>query len=285
MKKRSDESAMARKIDAHHHFWKVERGDYHWMPETGPLHHDYLPADQAPLLQAAAIDGTILVQAAQTITETDFLLDLAMQPDSKVLGVTGWVPLDADQAPAELERLAAHPKAVAVRPMLHDLPDADWIMQSRVIEHMRRLPALDLRFEVLSYSVHLPYVLKAIDQVPDLSVVIDHLSKPVYGSTMSEDWRHWMGELARRPRVYCKLSGMVTEVGEGWKVDDFRAHADFVLENFGPQRVMFGSDWPVCLKAARFTQVIQLAEVLTSQYSKTERTWIWGETAARFYGV
>ena len=276
---------MPRKIDAHHHFWKVERGDYHWMPQTGPLHRDYLPDDQAPLLQAAAIDGTILVQAAQTIAETDFLLDLAMQPGSNVLGVTGWVPLDADNAPAELERLAAHPKAVAVRPMLHDLPDADWITQPRIIEQMRRLPALNLRFEVLSYPVHLPYVLKAIDQVPNLAIVIDHLSKPTYGPTISEDWQHWMAELARRPRVYCKLSGMVTEVGEGWKVDDFRAYADFVLEIFSPQRVMFGSDWPVCLKAAHFMQVVQLAETLTSRCSETERSQIWGETAAHFYGV
>ena len=276
---------MPRKIDAHHHFWKVERGDYHWMPQTGPLRRDYLPDDQAPLLQSAAIDGTILVQAAQTIAETNFLLDLATQSGSRVMGVTGWVPLDADHAPAELERLAAHPKAVAVRPMLHDLPDADWITQPRVIERMRRLPALDLRFEVLSYPVHLPYALKAIDQVPDLVVVIDHLSKPTYGPTMSEDWRHWMAEFAHRPNVYCKLSGMVTEVGEGWKVDDFRAHADFVLETFGPQRVMFGSDWPVCLKAAHFMQVVQLAETLTSRYSEAERAQIWGETAAHFYGV
>jgi L-fuconolactonase len=274
---------MPRKIDAHHHFWKVERGDYHWMPDNGPLRHDYLPADQIPLLQAAGIDGTILIQAAQTTAETNFLLDLAMQPGSKVLGVTGWVPLDLDSAPAELDRLAAHPKVVAIRPMLHDLKHSDWITQAQVIQHLQRFPALGLCFEVLSYPMHLPSVLQAIDQVPELDVVIDHLSKPVYGSALQKEWQYWMEELARRPRVHCKLSGMVTEVGEGWNIDDFRASADFVLDAFGPERVMFGSDWPVCLKVSSFMQVIELAETLTSHCSETEHAQIWGETAARFY--
>lgn len=276
---------MTRRIDAHQHFWKVKRGDYHWMPASGPLRQDYLPEDLAPLIGTAAIDGTILVQAAQTIEETRFLLDLASRPDSGVLGVVGWVALDSDAGPAQLEELASCPKAVAVRPMLHDLPDAAWITRPTVIENMRRLPSLGLRFDVLSYPKHLRHAVEAIEDVPDLDVVIDHLSKPRYHGGVAEDWRRLMAELGQRPRVHCKLSGMVTEVGPGWTVDDFRAHSEIVLESFGPSRVMFGSDWPVCLQAASYAEVVRLADELTSGLSKAERADVWGLTAARFYGV
>jgi L-fuconolactonase len=276
---------MSRRIDAHHHFWRVERGDYHWMPDSGPLRRDYLPEDLAPLNEAAGIEGTILVQAAQTAEETKFLLGIAEQPGSTVLGVVCWAPLDSGETVTQLERLAENPKAVGVRPMLQDLAEVDWVTRPAVIESMRRLPRLGLRFDVLSYPEHLPYALRAVDQVPELDVVIDHLSKPRYGPEPREDWRRWMAEFARRPRVHCKLSGMVTEVGRGWTVDDFRAHAEFVLETFGPERVMFGSDWPVCLQAASHEEVVQLAEELTSQLGEKERAEVWGDTAARFYGV
>jgi L-fuconolactonase len=276
---------MSRRIDAHQHFWKVERGDYHWMPASGPLRHDYLPKNLAPLNRAAGFDGTILIQAAQTVAETDFLLDLADQTDTMVLGVTGWVPLDDKTAPAELQRLAQHPKLVAIRPMLHDLPTVDWISQPTVIENLRRLPGLNLRFEVLSFPMHLPAAFYALEQIPDLPVVIDHLSKPNYTAGIDADWRKWMHAFAQRPNAYCKLSGMVTEVGEGWSPDNFRAHADFVLDTFGPNRVMFGSDWPVCLQAATHTQIVELAKALTSRLTPTERDAVWGGTAALFYGV
>ena len=276
---------MARRIDAHQHFWKVERGDYHWMPESGPLRHDYMPEDLVPLNEAAGIDGTILVQAAQTTEETDFLLDVAAQPGSGVLGVVCWAPLDSDGAAAALEDLAGNPKAVGVRPMLHDIPEVDWVTRPAVVANLRRLPELGLRFDVLSYPEHLPYALEAVDQVPDLDVVIDHLSKPRYGSEPQEHWRRWMSEFARRPRVCCKLSGMVTEVGRSWTVDDFRSHVEFVFEAFGPNRIMFGSDWPVCLQAASHEEVVRLAEELTSQLNEKQHADVWGETAARFYGL
>lgn len=276
---------MAQTIDAHQHYWMVQRGDYHWMPPSGPLRHDYLPQHLAPLLAPAAIDGTILVQAAQTVEETQFLLDLAMQPGSNVLGVVGWVALDSDMSAAQLEEFAKHPKAVAVRPMLHDLPEVDWITRPKVIESLRLLPALGLRFDVLSYPEHLPHVHQAIETIPELNVVINHLSKPCFRDGVSEDWRRWMAALAKNSRVYCKLSGMVTEVGPGWTADDFRAHGEFILETFGPNRVMFGSDWPVCLQAASYWDVVQLADSLTSHLNEVESENVWGLTAARFYGV
>jgi len=276
---------VARRIDAHQHFWKVERGDYHWMPESGPLRRDYLPVDLAPLNNTAGIEETVLVQAAQTVEETDFLLDVAARSDGMVLGVVGWAPLDSGQAAPELEKAAENPKVVGVRPMLHDLPEVDWITQPVVIESMRRLPELGLCFDILSYPEHLPYALRAVDQVPELDVVIDHLSKPRYGSNINDEWRYWMSEFAERPRVCCKLSGMVTEVGKGWTVDDFRSHVEFIFEAFGPSRVMFGSDWPVCLQAASHEEVVRLAEGFTSWLSEEQYADVWGGTAARFYGL
>lgn len=276
---------MQRRIDAHHHFWAVARGDYHWMPDSGILRHDYLPDELAPHLKSADIEGTILVQAAQTLEETEFLLHLSSQPGSTVLGVTGWVQLDSPQALAQLDKIAPHPKLVAIRPMLQDIQADDWVMQPQVIEHMRRLPQYHLRFEVLTYPQQLPYALRAIERIPELDIVINHLSKPRYGATLQKEWRDCMKQFAQNPHAYCKLSGMVTEVGKGWSVADFQAHAEYVLEHFGPYRVMFGSDWPVCLQCATYEEVVTLAEHLTSQLKEEERNAFWGANAARFYGV
>jgi L-fuconolactonase len=277
---------MQRKIDAHHHFWQVVRGDYHWMPAGGVLRNDYLPDDLKPLNSAAGIDGTILVQAAQTVAETEFLLKLAAQPGSSVLGVTGWVALGSPDAPAQLERLAESPKLVGIRPMIQDLPSADWVLQAQVIDNLRRLPDLGLRFELLTYANQLPQAYEALSQIPDLDIVINHLSKPAYRQGVdADDWRQWMGKFAELPRAYCKLSGMVTEAGSDWAADDFRAHADVILEAFGPERVMFGSDWPVCLLAASHSQVVDLANQLIAALSADEQAAVLGGSAADFYAV
>jgi L-fuconolactonase len=275
-----------RRIDAHQHYWRPARGDYHWMPAEGPLHRDYLPADLRPLNAAAGIDGTITVQAAQTVAETDWLLQLAGDPASDILGVVGWVPLDT-LTHATLDLMAAHPACVGVRPMLQDLEDDDWISTRVPREQLARVAQGELVFEVLSFPRQLPYVVQALESVPELTVVIDHLSKPVYTAERGE-WAKWaehMTALSARPGTYCKLSGMVTEVGAGWSVDDVRRHADFVLEAFGPDRVLFGTDWPVCLQVASHAQVVELAEQLTSPLNDTERAAIFGGNAERVYGI
>lgn len=275
---------MTKRIDSHHHLWKVERGDYHWMPDDGPLHHDYLPEDLKPQLDAAKIDGTILVQAAMTVAETEWLLQLANRPDSFVYGVCGWVPLDTDDAVKHLEWFAQQQKAVSVRPMLQDLPEDDWIAQPTVVENLKRLPALGMRFEVLSFPPQLPHAFRALEQVPDVPVLINHLSKPTYRH-MQPEWQQWMRAFAGRENAYCKISGMVTEVGPDWQTDDFRAHVDFVLEHFGPRRIMFGSDWPVCRLAAEYHQVITLADTLTASLDDTQQAAFWGGNAAAFYAI
>lgn len=276
-----------RRIDAHQHYWRVARGDYHWMPpagpDAGPLRQDYLPADLRPLNAAAAIDGTIAVQAAQTVAETDWLLALAAEPDAGILGVVGWAPLDDPDDPT-LARLAADPRCVGVRPMLHDLAEEDWIARRVPREQLERIAAAGLVFEVLSFPAHLPHVLEALDGHDDLVVIVDHLSKPAYREQPGA-WAEHMRALAARPRTYCKLSGMVTEVGPDWRPGDFRRHAELVLGAFGPERVLFGTDWPVCLQAATHAQVVALAEQLTAGLGEDERAAVFGGTAASVYGV
>lgn len=276
---------MALRIDAHQHYWQVARGDYHWMPATGVLRRDYLPMQLQRELEHAEIDGTILVQAAQTERETAYLLALASAPSSKVSGVVGWVDLDAEAAASQLERLASSPKMVAVRPMLQDLADDTWITRPRVIENLRRVAALDLRFDILSYPRHLPYVVETLERIPQLRTVVDHLSKPNYRAAVDPLWADCLAALATNPKAYCKLSGMVTEVGSGWTPSDFEAHAYFIIDCFGPDRIMFGSDWPVCLQVARYDQVVNLAQRLTAGLSAHDQEGFWGGNAARFYGI
>jgi L-fuconolactonase len=272
-----------RRIDTHQHFWRVARGDYHWMPDSGPLRNDYLPGDLAPLNAAAGIDGTITVQCAQTVAETDWLLQLAEEEGSGILGVVGWAPLDDPDDPT-LDRLGADPICVGIRPMIHELPDEDWIVRQVRTEELSRVAAHGLVFEVLSFPNHLGHALQAVASIDDLVVVIDHLSKPHYRDGLG-GWAEGMRAFAERPETYCKLSGLVTEVGDGWVADDFRRHVDFVLEAFGPARVMFGTDWPVCLKAASHAQVVGLAEQLTADLGESERAAVFGGNAARVYGV
>jgi L-fuconolactonase len=273
----------ARRIDAHQHYWRTARGDYHWMPPDGPLHRDYLPADLHPLNEAARIDGTIAVQAAQTVAESDWLLDLATDPGARILGVVSWVPLD-DPDDGTLERFAANPACVGVRPMLQDLEEDDWISARVAREQLERVTSLGLVFEVLSLPRQLRYVVQALEPVPELTVVIDHLSKPDYRADPGE-WATYITALAARPQTYCKLSGIVTELGEDWRIEDMRRHVDVVLDAFGPERTLFGSDWPVCLKVASHDQVVRVAEELTAHLSEEDRANVFGANAERVYGV
>ena len=272
------------RLDSHHHLWRVDRGDYHWMPDDGPLREDHLADRLLPELAGADVGGTILVQAAQTVDETRFLLELAHEIDP-VLGVTGWVDLERGDALETVAALAEQGPMLAVRPMLHDLDDPAWIARPAVVDNLRGLASTRQRFEVLSFPEHLPAAYEALAAVPDLPVVIDHLSKPSYDWDRDADWRTWMARFAQRPETFCKLSGMVTEVGADWTVETFRPYAEFVLDAFGSDRVMFGSDWPVCRQVAEYAEVAELAQVLIDEFVPDDADAIWRENAERFYGV
>jgi L-fuconolactonase len=271
-------------IDSHHHFWRVERGDYHWMPDGGVLRRDYLPEDLRPLLRRAGIDRTVLVQAAQTEAETHFLLDLAAETDF-VAGVVGWLDFEDERFGDRLTQLLAHPKFVGLRPMLQDLADDAYILRPRVMDNLRRVEALDLPFDILTYPRHLPHVLSALDQLPRLRAVVDHISKPPIAGGRLAGWAEDMSAVAAHRNVSCKLSGMVTEADQAnWKPADLAPFVRSVFAAFGEDRVMFGSDWPVCLLAADYAEVLNaLRTLLDSVLSADGMDKLFGRNAAAFY--
>ncbi len=273
-------------IDAHQHVWSLARGDYGWLtPNLAPLYRDFSLADMQPLRERAGIDSGVLVQAAPTVAETRFLLDIAQRSQGAVKGVVGWVDLAAPDAIPTLTRLARNPLLKAVRPMLQDLPDPAWILRADVGRTLAALPRLALRFDALVRPAQLPALLSMIDRQPDLAVVVDHGAKPEIARDRWEPWATLMRAVAGNPRVRCKLSGLVTEAGPGWTIDQLRRYVDFLAETFGPQRLMWGSDWPVVNMAGTYQSWYAATVALTAGWSAVERAALMGGTARRFYGL
>lgn len=273
------------RIDAHQHFWTLARGDYGWMsPALGPIYRDFTPDDLAPLLAEAGIDRSILVQAADTVAETEFMLSLADQADW-IAGVVGWIDTEAPDAIATLERLARHPKFKGIRPMIQEIPDDDWVLRDDLDPVFDALGAMGLRFDALVLPRHLPRLLRRLDRHPDLKCVIDHGAKPALASGELTEWRADMTRLAEETPAFCKLSGLVTEIGPDWTIDQLRPASDLILQAFGAERVMFGSDWPVLNLASDYQTWVGTADALVSDLTEAARASVWGHTAARFYGV
>ncbi len=273
------------RIDAHQHYWKIARGDYDWMgPAVAPIIRDYLPADLQPYLKAADIEKTVVVQAAATVAETEFLLELAGNEPS-IAGVVGWIDLDAPDAIAVLKRLASHQKLRGIRPMLQDIDDTFFILAEHRIAILEALPSLGLTFDALIQPRHLPIVAALADRLPALEIVIDHGAKPFIAKGITEPWASDMAALARRPNVFAKISGLLTEAGEDRSAVALKPYADTLLSAFGPDRLMFGSDWPVLELAATYDDWWRIANELTAAFSAVERDAIFGGTAARFYRI
>lgn len=274
-------------LDTHQHFWLKERGDYHWMSASVPkMYRDYMPEELRPHLKATGVTKTILVQAAQTVAETDFLLDLAARTDF-VAGVVGWLPMDAEDFPAQLDRYRKNPLFVGIRPMLQDLDDDAWILKPRVTDNYRYLAEIDFPVDWLVYPRHLPYVVKLLEKVPNIRGVFDHLAKPDIKGKVLDPWRELMACAAQFSSTHCKLSGMITEADhDAWTVDDIRPYCDHVFECFGQDRLMFGSDWPPCNLAGDYERVIAtLKELLASRLDQAGWRKILYQNGARFYGL
>jgi L-fuconolactonase len=273
-------------IDSHQHFWRVERGDYGWMGEhVKPLLRDFMPEDLAPLLRRAGIDRTILVQAAETEAETDFLLKVAAATPF-VAGVVGWLDMDADGFAERLAHYRAQPKFVGLRPMLQGLDDDAFILRPRVLDNLRRVADSGLAFDILTFPKHLPHVAEALAAVPGLRAVVDHLSKPPIAAGDLDPWRADIARIAAFPNVSCKVSGMVTEAKADWALDDLAPYVDHVAACFGADRLLFGSDWPVATLAAEYGEVAHAARALLGHHFGPEDMGkIFGGNAARFYGV
>ncbi|SIQ46669.1 L-fuconolactonase [Rhizobium sp. RU35A] len=273
-------------LDSHQHFWKVERGDYGWLtPELGPIYRDFLPSDLARDMRRAGITRTILVQAAQTEAETDFLLEVAEKTDF-VAGVVGWIDMEATDFAARLGRYRQHPKFVGIRPMLQGLDDDAYILRPSVLDSLKTVAEHGLPFDILTFTQHLPHVIAALKEVPTLRAVVDHISKPDIANGILDPWRAHIEEIATFPNVSCKVSGMVTEARADWGLADFAPYVDHVARCFGADRLMFGSDWPVCTLAAHYSEVANLARTLLSRHFGPQALrQIFEDNAARFYGV
>jgi L-fuconolactonase len=275
------------RIDSHQHFWKASRGDYYWMsPETPVLYRDYYPEDLKPFLDKHHIDRTILVQAAPTVAETEFLLDLA-ERHHFIAGVVGWLDLQSNDFSQQFEHYRKKARFIGIRPMLQDLPQDDFILKPSVLESLQLVASEGFPFDILTYPRQLPYVLRALEKLPKLHAVVDHISKPEIKAGRMEPWKSLIREVAQHPNVYCKLSGMITEADHrNWTPDQLSPYVEHVIECFGLARVMYGSDWPVCLLAGTYDQVFgTLAGLLSTQLDEASERAVFGENAARFYRV
>jgi L-fuconolactonase len=274
---------MTLRIDAHQHFWRVSRGDYGWLnPGLAAIYRDFGPSDLAPLLKPGGLDATILVQAAATEAETWFLLEIASRTPF-VAGVVGWTALDAPGTLANIEKLAVEPLLVGLRPMLHDLDDEDWVLRPDVASALQAMVGHRLVFDALVRPRHLSRLLLLADRHPTLPVVIDHAAKPDMRGSWDPRWAADMAALAQRPNVTCKLSGLLTEAGEGAGLEELRPWFAHVLHIFGPSRLIWGSDWPVVTLAAEYGRWWQITQDLLAPLAPAEREAILGGNAARIY--
>ena len=270
-------------IDAHVHFWQLARGDYDWLtPDFTAIYRDFAPADLDPLRKVYGIDGVVLVQAAATVAETDYMLGLAAGMPW-VRGVVGWVDFADPTAPAEMARLAANRTLRGFRPMIQDIPDDDWMLRSDLDPAFRALIDLDLCFDALTLPRHLENLLALLGRYPELRTVICHGSKPQIRDRAFDAWADDMTALARETTALCKLSGLVTEALPDWTEADLRPYVDHLLATFGPERLIWGSDWPVCTLAASYDAWRRAAESLTAGLTETERAAVFGGNAQAFY--
>ncbi|WP_405740217.1 amidohydrolase family protein [Streptomyces sp. NBC_01525] len=272
------------RIDAHHHLWDLSRRPQPWMtgPWADPLRRDHTLAELLPQLAAHRIDATVLVQSSSSAEETAELLAVAAGP-GPVRGVVGWADLTDPALPATL---AAHPPAlVGLRHQVQDEPDPDWLIRPGVLRGLRAVAAAGRVYDLLVTPRELPAALAAARAVPELAFVLDHAGKPAVGGD-DAGWAAALAALAALPHVSCKLSGLVTEADwTHWRPGQLLPYARHVLDAFGPDRVLFGSDWPVCTLAAGYATVHTLAETATAHLTAAERAAVFGGTAARVYGI
>jgi L-fuconolactonase len=272
------------RIDSHHHFWQYTPEEYGWIDDgMAMLRRDFLPADLERELAAAGVDGVVSVQARQTLAETEWLLELAGR-HGFIKGVVGWVGLAGPDAGAVLERLAGNPKLKAVRHVVQGEPDDNFILRADFNRGVAELARFGLAYDILIFPRHLPPAIRFADLHPGQVLVLDHIAKPQIKAGVLEPWAAQIRELARRPNVYCKVSGMVTEADfRNWTEDQLRICFDIVLEAFGPRRLMFGSDWPVCLAACGYVRWHRLVSGWIGQLSNDEQNRVLGGTAMEAY--
>jgi len=270
-------------IDAHQHFWIYDQSEYAWIDETmASIRRHFLPSDLKPHLENNGFQGSVVVQVRQTLEETRWLLELA-ENNPFILGVVGWVDLRSPRLRTDLDSFAGKQKLVGIRHIVQSEPD-DFLLQPDFLRGISVLEEFDLAYDILIYTKHLPIAAEFIRRFPRQRFVLDHLAKPPIKSGAIDVWARGMRELAAFPNVFAKVSGLVTEADwQNWKPEDIRPYLDVAFECFGPSRLMFGSDWPVCTVAASYARVANLVKDYPSRYATEEREAVLGGNAARFW--
>jgi L-fuconolactonase len=272
------------RVDSHQHFWQLSRGDYHWLtPELSVLYQDFLPGQLAPDLEQQSINQTILVQAAATEEETHFLLKIA-ENTRFVAGVVGWIDMEDVNAITTLERLAQNPYFKGLRPMLQDIDDVNWILNDKFNPIFEYMAKKQLTFDALVNDVHLSNIKSIANRHTRLKIVIDHCAKPNLSTPLSRFWERHITSIASCKNVYIKLSGLLTEAPHG-QVDAniIQPYVDHIIQEFGPNRIMWGSDWPVLKVNGNYDSWIELTQLLLSKYTDEDKHKIWADNARKFY--
>lgn len=271
-------------IDTHHHYWQYNPADFDWIDdEMAAIRRDFLPADLKPTLDTAGVDGVVSVQSRQKLEETDWLLKLAAETEF-MRGIVGWLPLASDGISDVLAQYATNPWLKAVRHVVQGEPDPEFILGKNFNRGISRLKDFNLVYDILIFERQLPNTIRFVDQHPNQAFVLDHIAKPRIKANELEPWADNIRELAKRENVSCKISGMVTEADfRSWTSEQFQPYFDVVLEAFGPQRLLFGSDWPVCLVATEYGGWLSLVKQVLGKLSQHEQELIFSKNAIQTY--
>ncbi len=273
------------RIDSHQHFWRFNPVEYGWMQSGWPIRRDFLPADLAPQLQAGKFAGCVAVQARPSLAESRWLLELA-ETNPIIRGVVGWVDLCAPTVVKDLTEFAQHPRFVGVRHVVQDEPDDRFLLREDFQRGIGALHQLGLTYDLLVFPRQLPAAIELAARFPEQPFVLDHLAKPPIKERRLSPWRELIRDLAKLPNVTCKVSGLVTEADwQRWRADDCKPYLDVVFEAFGVDRLMFGSDWPVCLLAGSYERVCGLVTDYVNQFAPDAAAKVFGGNVARFYGL
>jgi L-fuconolactonase len=273
------------RIDSHQHFWWLNRGDYHWLDaEPASIQRNFMPEDLLPLLAQAQVDKTVIVQAAETTEETDFILRLAGQYDF-VAGVVGWIDMNRPSSLSILQRLSEHPQFLGIRPVIQNISDPDWMLKRELDPIFRWLIDHDLSFDALIKPHHLDNLRILLARYPELRLVIDHGAKPAIADLSFSPWAEKMQAIAENSQAFCKLSGFVTEAGGNVAYENIEPFMHHVMKHFGSHRLMWGSDWPVCTLAMSYLNWVAYLEKFLKNYSWEEQKNVWGASAQAFYQI
>lgn len=274
------------RLDAHQHFWRYDSVEHAWMTEQmSEIKQDFLPLDLRPLMESTGFQGCVAVQARQSLEETRWLLELANE-NTFIKGTVGGVDLRAETLSDQLEQFAAHPKLVGVRHVLQDESDDKFMLGAAFQRGIAQLSAYGLTYDLLLFPKHLPVAVELVRKFPDQPFVLDHIAKPLIEAGILTPWQDNLRQLAMFPNVYCKLSGLVTEAAwKQWKPEDFKPYLDSVFDAFGSERLMIGSDWPVCTVSASYDATMRIVIEYVEQFPQSVQEAVLGENCARFYGL